>query len=90
MNEVVLCFWEEQWGGSVQRLGELTGSGALMVWIFRMLSKFCIEFLPGSEFSLIVILDTSICLIKAGNAVVDETVYLDPIRSSGICYFVPR
>ena len=72
----------------MQRLAELMGSGALMV--FRTLSKFCVDFVLGSEFSLIVVLGTSICLIKAGNAVVDKTVCLDPIRSSGICYFVPR
>lgn len=53
----------------MQRLAELMGSGALMV--FRTLSKFCVDFLLGSEFSLIIVLGTSICLIKAGNAVVD-------------------
>lgn len=53
----------------MQRLAELMGSGASMV--FRTLSKFCVDFLLGSEFSLIIVLGTSICLIKAGNAVVD-------------------
>lgn len=57
---------------------------------FRMLSKFCAGFLLGSEFSLIVIMDTSICLIKdiiSYNTVEDNALYQDPAHLLGNLLF---